>query len=480
VGDPSIEAVPRFATLRRPERETRGPRIEAASLLISRSKFLPWQRMVSDVANEYELVQGENGLEIRLCYEIVVLVVPRQNGKTTLLEPTLVSAALRRPDVDVIYTAQDRQMSKRRLIDELADKRLARRPELAGQFKVRRSNGSEGIRWPNQSLISTVANTDEAGHGLTLDLVCLDEAFSHDDLTVVTALDATMITRPDPQLWIVSTVGDGSDGLLQHYQELGELSLSDPDTRIAYFEWSATDDQDRDDPETWASVMPALGYTITLDRVRDRRRNLTPDVFDRSYLCRRPTFGSTAKLSPAGWASCASPVELSPAGPYLMTFDVSADRQSVAVAVAGIFQGRTAVVTRVLSGSPTAVAREILGIYHGLGVGCRVVADRRAGAGGLIDALLLLGLPVDELTTTELVTSCGTLFDLVESGDLWHDSQPLLDAAAISALARPLGDAWAWDRRKSPTDISTLIAATNAVGLHRSTFGVDGISGGIY
>ena len=217
--------LPRFGTPRS-DRPTRGPEIEAASLLISRQAFMPWQRYVSDIANE---VDPETGL---LWYETVVIVVPRQQGKTTMLEPQLVAAALRRPDIDVVYTAQDRQMSKRRLIDELADKRLGRRPELSGQYKVRRSNGSESIRWSNGSQITTVANTDEAGHGLTLDLAVLDEAFSHDDLTVVTALEPTTLTRPDPQVWIVSTVGDGSDGLLQHYQELGARSLLDPDTRI--------------------------------------------------------------------------------------------------------------------------------------------------------------------------------------------------------------------------------------------------------
>jgi len=461
-------ASPRYGT-QRSDRPTRGHHVEASSLLIARTPFLPWQRHVADVANEIDPDTG------RLHYETVVIVVPRQQGKTTLLEPQLVTAALRRPDVDVVYTAQDRQMSKRRLIDELADKRLGRRAELAGQYKVRRSNGSEAIRWANGSQITTVANTDEAGHGLTLDLACLDEAFSHDDLTVVTALEPTTVTRPDPQLWIVSTVGDGSDGLLQHFQELGATSLSDPDTKVAYFEWSAGDDDDRDDPATWARCMPALGHTIDPERIRQRRANLTPEVFDRAYLCRRPTTAMSAKLPAGAWIRCANQrptqIDLEP-HPVTMAVDVAADRESVSVAVAGISKQskRLAVLTHTIESVSGGAVREIAALVAQLGP-ARLLADRRAGAGALIDALAIGGVPVEEVTAGMLVTHCGAFFDAVTAGEIEHDSQPRLDAAAEAAISRQLGDAWAWDRRRSIVELSPLLAATHAVGAYRATYG---------
>lgn len=464
---------PRYGT-ERSDRPTRGPEVEASSLLIARTPFLPWQRWVADIANE---VDPETGL---LWYETVVIVVPRQQGKTTLVEPQLCTAALRRPDIDVVYTAQDRQMSKRRLIDELADKRLARRPELAGQFKVRRSNGSESIRWANGSQITTVANTDEAGHGLTLELAILDEAFSHDDLTVVTALEPTTLTRPDPQVWIVSTVGDGSDGLLQHYQELGQRSLSDPSTRIAYFEWSAADDDDRDDPSTWARVMPALGHTIAPTRILSRRASLTPEVFDRAYLCRRPQAELAAKLPTGAWTSCrnerSDPLDL--VAPLAVAFDVASDRSSTSIAVAGTLRNsdRLGVLVHSVPSVSATAADEIAALVARLGPAA-VLGDRRAGAGALIDALALRGVPTSEISASMLVTYCGSMFDAITAQEIVHDSQPLLDAAARAAISRPLGDAWAWDRRRSPVDLSTLVAATNAVGWHRSTYGKSAGSG---
>lgn len=466
-----LDVPPRYGTQRDPSRPTRGPEVEAASLLISRKAFLPWQRHVIDVAHELD---PDTGL---LWYETVVLVVPRQQGKSTALEAVLTAAALRREDVDVIYAAQDRQMSKRRLIDELADKRLARRPEIQGLYRVRRSNGSESIRWANGSAISTVANTDEAGHGLTLDLACLDEAFAHDDLTMITALEPTTITRPDPQVWIVSTVGDGTDGLLLHYQDIGQTALSDPSTRVAYFEWSADDDDDRDDPAVWARVMPALGHTIDPSRVATRRASLTPDVFDRSYLCRRPHVGMSAKLPRDAWDAGRGEIHELEA-PLVAAVDVNADRDATTIAVAGSVGDRVGVLVDTVPSVGGAAVDAIAQLVHERGP-VAVVADRRAGAGSLIDRLQLRGLPVDELKAPQLVTYCGSFYDAVTEGNLVHAGQPTLDVAARNAVSRTLGDAWAWDRRQSPADISAIVAASNAVGARISLVG-HGSAIGIY
>jgi hypothetical protein len=44
-----------------------------------------------------------------------------------------------------------------------------------------------------------------------------------------------------------------------------------------------------------------------------------------------------------------------------------------------------------------------------------------------------------------------------------HLYQPVLDLAANTAATRPVGDAWAWDRRKSPADAAPLVAVTGAL-----------------
>jgi hypothetical protein len=44
-----------------------------------------------------------------------------------------------------------------------------------------------------------------------------------------------------------------------------------------------------------------------------------------------------------------------------------------------------------------------------------------------------------------------------------HLDQPLLNTAVAAARKRAVGDAWAWHRKDSTTDITPLVAATLAL-----------------
>ena len=46
---------------------------------------------------------------------------------------------------------------------------------------------------------------------------------------------------------------------------------------------------------------------------------------------------------------------------------------------------------------------------------------------------------------------------------VYHRPQPVLDLAAGTAHVKPAGDAYLWDRRKSPNDVAPLCAVTWAL-----------------
>ena len=113
-------------------------------------------------------------------------------------------------------------------------------------------------------------------------MAVIDEAWSQPDFTLVDALDPTMITRPDPMFVLTSTVGDGTDVLLSHFQELGRTSVDgNGDGAIAFFEWSAAHDDAVDDRDVWWRTHPALGHTIDEHRLADRLHVLKADQFAR-------------------------------------------------------------------------------------------------------------------------------------------------------------------------------------------------------
>lgn len=229
---------------------------------------MPWQSDLYDVTHE---VDGRG----RLWYRIVVVVVPRQQGKSSATNAVMVRRSVLGRNMTTVYTAQDRSIAAERLIEQLYERQLRPSP-LGPAVEARRANGSERLTFSNGSRVILVAPHERSAHGMTLDLAMIDEAWAQKDMSLPQAFSPAMVTRPDAQLWIVSTVGDGSDSLLAHYQAAGAAALTDPDSRLCYVEYSAAPEADPDDPAVWLGCMPAIGHTIDLDTIRAERAGLPP------------------------------------------------------------------------------------------------------------------------------------------------------------------------------------------------------------
>jgi hypothetical protein len=470
---PTTDPIPLKATARNPDRPTLGWQVNrAARALDPRHRpLMPHQRLIADVSQEIDA----DGLRH---YRVVIVELPRQTGKSTTVDAVLVTNTARRPDVTSLYTAQNRLMARRRIIDDLEPKRLRRSPATRGRYRAVRSNGSEAIHWHNGSSILIAANTDDAGHGLTLngDAV-IDEAFAHRDLTMVAALSPTQITCPDPQLWIVSTPGDGTDGLLQHYEEVGDASLFDPDSRVAFFVWGRADDEDPTDEAVWWRRIPALGTpeqyaagerTITVDVLRQQLATLGVAEFDRAHLCHRRTEQYASVIDPAVWAAQLAP-DLAPVAPFVLAADIAHDRSAASIAAVGRnTAGGLSVVTIRKPGTSWLLAE--LRQLQAARRPAAIAADRRAPIGSMIERLELDLGPILQPDTIEFSQSAGDLVDALGDGLLSHAGQHELDVAVAVARTRPLGDLWAWNRRDSPEDISPLCAATMALWAHRKMF----------
>lgn len=461
--------LPRFATPRNPDRPTLGPHLERAALAIHRKPAMPWQRDAAAVTQE---IDPDTGLR---WYGTVVVIVPRQSGKTWIVEGELTKEAQRRREVTSVYGAQTRQMAAYRLLEEWEARRLRRSPATRGRYKAVRSKGSEAIYWHNDSKTVVIANTDEAGHGLTIngDAV-VDEAFAHTDLTVVGALSPPMVTCPDPQLWIVSTLGDGTDGLLQHYQDIGSAALHDPDSRVCYIEYSAAPGLAIADPATWWSTIPSLGHTVTEQQVRQQLVNLGEAEFDRAFLCRRNEAAALSKIPADSWARQARDAgEARPHAPYVLAAAVAHDRSHASIAVAartGLEHELVVIVDR-RPGTSWLLA-ELLRLQAAHRPAA-IYIDRRSPAGSMIDKLTAKGVHITEPDTVQFMASTGVFYDgIVDDVDVVHLGQPDLDVAVAQARTRPLGDSWAWNMRESPIDISPLCAGTLAVWGHRHQFPV--------
>jgi hypothetical protein len=448
---PTVQCPPRLATPRR--RPTYGHRAAAVSAVLGRPA-MAWQRALFDVALEVD----ELGV---LWYRTVVVVVPRQQGKSTALSAVMVERALAGLDRTIAYTAQDRGIAAERIVEQLYDRQLVR-SRLRPYVKVRRTNGSERIMFtPNGSRIMVTAPTETAGHGLTLDLGLIDEAWSQRDMALPQAFLPAMVTRPEAQLWVVSTIGDGSDELLQFYQRAGVAALEDPASRVCYLEWSADPEDDPDDPDVWAACMPALGHTVTLDTIRAQRDSLPAAEFERAYLCRRPPAGALERVIPEPvWAAAARP-DVALGDPVVFAVEVTWDRSAATIAACGTAAGGRAV--EVIDHRPGTgwLVDRVLELYGRWRPG-RIVVDTGGPAAPIYAELAARRVPVVDVTARDVATACGAFYDDVVNGRLYHRGDTELDAAVAGAARRALANAWAWERRTPSVDISPLVAVTLA------------------
>jgi len=417
--------------------------------------LMPWQQQVLDVALEVDEGTG------RLAYREVVLTVPRQSGKTTLLLVLILLRALGAPAQNIRYTAQTGSDARKKWMDDWLPALDA--SPFARFYRVRLTNGHEALRFTNGSLQGLVATTQKAGHGGTLDLGILDEAFAYPDARLEQALKPAMITRPQPQLWVVSTAGtpDKSPylwGKVVAGRRMAEEGRTDS---IAYFEWSAPDDVDPADPGTWWSCMPALGYTVTEGAVASDFASMELGEFERAYLNRWHAPASEPVIPLAVWDALADPAS-EPSGSVCFAFDVSPEGRSAAIAV-GARRGDGREHVEIVDHSDgTGWLEDRLVELNERHEPDSIVCDGRGPASAFVEKLANRGVRVMPVNSQEHAQACSALLDAVKAGSFRHLGSDELHEALRGAATRPLGDSWAWARKTSSVDICPLVAVTLA------------------
>jgi hypothetical protein len=443
---------PRFATRRRHERRTFGGAVAQIATTLG-TPLDPWQRFVADVALEVD----DEG---RLCYRDVTFTVPRQSGKSTLILPVMVHRAIAFAERQKItYTAQTRNDARKKWIEEYLY-RLQRSP-FKTKFQTRLANGGESILWDNGSMQDLLATRRDSGHGFTLDLGVVDEAFALYDDRVEQAMKPAMVTRPQAQMWVTSTAGDAQSAWLWSKIEQGrEAAQADVGHGTAFFEWSAGDDDDPDDEATWRRCMPALGARVSVETIRSERLSMPDPSFRRAYLNQWPVARHESVFAEADWLKCQDGLS-QPSGLLGFAIDMPPDRSSAAVGVCGLnAAGRLhgEVVER-RDGSAWVADRvaELASRWSS-----PVAVDPVGPASSLIEPLRQRGVDVIVVGLREHAQAAGFLFDAVRNGEFAHIGQPVLSEAVLSARQRQVGDVWLWARGKGGVDVSPLVAVTLA------------------
>jgi hypothetical protein len=419
---------------------------------------MPWQQLVADVAGEVDPVTG------LFRRSVVVVTVPRQCGKTTLVHGWSWLRCLSVADTRAAYTAQTHKDARDRFLDGLE---LIRRGALREHITPRLSSGSERLVFPNGSTDRLFAPLPDALHGSANDHVGVDEVFAFDlgrgqelEQAIIPTFTTRRLRAPGPQLWLFSTAGTDLSTWLRKWVDLGRGAVGDPSSPVAYFEWAAPEDADPYDESIWPDVHPGLGHTASYQALRDAAAVMSREEFGRAYLNLWSKSADRVIPAPA-WAACQDPGAVCPTRGPVLAFDVAYDRSAAAVAVAAPRpDGRTHV--EVIDARPGThwVADRVDELRRRWRA--RVAADPAGPAGSIVAELQGRRVPLELVRAGAYAAACGGFFDAVLEGRVVHIGQAPLDDAAAAASRRPMGDAWAWGRKASAADISPLVAVTIA------------------
>lgn len=412
--------------------------------------LLPWQRYVADVA-------GELNADGSYRYPVVVVSVPRQSGKTTLMRAVGVDRCLARPDLGCFYTAQTGKDARARWSD-LA-KQLTASP-LHPLAVLRKAAGNERIVFANGSEFRVFAPVATSLHGYTPPLVMLDEAFAHDEATgddLMGAIGPAQITIPHRQLWIVSTAGTAQSVFLRRWIEAGRAGAQG----VAIFEWAAGEDvADIYDPAVWPSFHPGMvviggRQLVTVAAVRAEADRLSRSDFERAYGNRWTRTAShlipaeswdrlAGQLEPpASWAEAVGSWCVMPGGVSAAVCVAWRDQGRLCVKVAHCGPGMSWTAATVRELRAAGVTRWA----YGPGPAREVAAD-------LGDQDWIQGL-----SGIQYADAWGGLMRHLADQTLTHDGSEPLAIGAANVATRPMGDSSAPSLRNCAGDASALVAA---------------------
>ena len=432
----------------------------------------PWQMFVL----EHSLGENTDG---RWAAPEVAIVAPRQNGKNEII--------VMRQLLGLFVFKERLQVSSAHQYDTSLEafRRLKfvvqNSPELDKRVgRYIGSHGEEGIELSDGCRIRFRTRTQGGGRGFSGDCVYFDEAMIFPQASLGAILPIVS-ARPNPQMWYAGSAVDQlvhKDGLV--LARIRKRGLTGTDARLAYFEWSADAATPADlkmaaleDREHWRAANPALGIRIAEDYVAGELVALGPRTFAVERLCvgdwPDPDQAADMVIQPEAWDACEN-TAAKLLDPVCLAFDVSPDRSTAAVVAAGRTAENAAMVEVVKTERGAAWVVPYLEGRVPLHKPLAVVCDGAGAAASLIPELEAAGIPVVTTSAAEHAVACGYLFDEVAKGPeaFAHIGQQPLTAALRGATKRPLGGAWAWNRKTSLVDLTPLVAATLALGVHHT------------
>lgn len=457
----------------------------------------PWQKWFLLHSLELEPGYETGDPRPKLRYETVVLLVSRQNGKSFVLSARLLWRMFtwknREKELLILSTAH-----KLSLAEEILDAahRTVSISEMHDKIMQRsNTNGNKFFKLENGAKWKCEAASDDGGRGLTVTDLAFDELRQQRDWSAWAAMTNTTNAVWSAQTIAVSNAGEAKSEVLRSLrakaleemearaaaEKRGEdYSPSDPS--LGLFEWSAPDDCDIWDTDGWRQANPSLGYpdAITGDVLASKAAlvgepgaGLPEHKFRTENLCQWVNVTSDSLFSSEELDACLDPESMiAPDSPIYLSVDVSRDRKMTSLSIAGFRDDGKPHVEFVTQRAFTEWVPEFLANGLAFKPAAVIMQGRGCAASSLIPFIEQAGTPVVRCEGGDLPNSYGLFYDRVmEKSVSWIEQETLIGALS-EIRTKSTGDAFLFNREKSPVDIAPACAAAFALwGLLNSVAG---------
>jgi phage terminase large subunit-like protein len=409
-------------------------------------------------------LMGEQERSSRWSSPRALIIAPRQNGKNVIVEVRELAGLYLLGERKILHTAHEFKTAKDAFVDLSA--RIAKIEELEDMCLLphRTSNEEVSIRLkPHRGerdprYIRYLARTADAARGFKkVDLFVGDEAYAitHEQ---VAAFRPTQSAAPNRQFILLSSAGTGNSEFLAQQRNAG---IEHTASGLLFLEYSADPEADLDDHDAWAIANPSYPIHKTHEFMLEERELQGEIQFAREHLGIWDDPRVNAVITPAMWEACKD--ESSQVlDPVAIAVDVTPDQAFSSIAIAGRREDGLPYVELVFhergmhwvveTAARLKVEHEALG----------VVLDGGGQAGALIAGFREIGFEVEVTGARDMAQGAGAFYAEVEEERMRHNGEPDLVSAVAASRKRPVGDAWAWDRRDTSADISPLVACTLA------------------
>lgn len=237
---------------------------------------MPWQR--EQIL--YSLAVDEDDKWLHADY---VLICPRQNGKSLILEIILLYR-LFKLNHQIVFSAHQWRTAKsirNRLWKRIksrpwAARRLVRNTASAGEAEMETADGGK---------VQFTTRSNDMGRGFDkIDLLMIDEAYNLDS-GELDAVSPTQLAADDPQTFFTSSaVNEFKHPKGEELSKIRHRVLAGEAEGLMFSEFAAPEGLEPDDPETWKLANPSYGVVATEKKVRSQLTKLTDVGFQVEML----------------------------------------------------------------------------------------------------------------------------------------------------------------------------------------------------